>query len=306
MRAYADWRHFPDYQDAVIRLGIEARQSPSYRYQGKNATDVQMAIEATDLVHTRPELEVFILLSGDSDFTPLVHLLHERGRKVVGTGASGAVSRHLEAVCDEFVLYDALVAASAGAGETAEDATGSGNGSAEVRRRERSVRHSGANDYGNGHSGRDAGFDLAACRDALAIDRDETLTASRWKKLLVHAQEAGQEAHARHAASLKRALLRRFPGELSMFEATIVASVLEKTDGLGPGGWLYAASGDGELLFDLLLYAARRSLESRGFDAVDSPERLGRILLRDRLQASEIRMRILRGRKTLERQQQQP
>ncbi len=108
MYAYADWRHFAQHANALVRLGIKTVQAPSFRYQGKNATDIQMAVEATDLLHLHPELQVFVLATGDSDFTPLVQLLRSRGKRVIGIGVGGSVSKHLTTVCDEFIHYEEL------------------------------------------------------------------------------------------------------------------------------------------------------------------------------------------------------
>ncbi|HEX04933.1 MAG TPA: NYN domain-containing protein, partial [Bacteroidetes bacterium] len=109
VHAYADWRHFSHDANALVRLGVKTVQAPSFRYQGKNATDIHMAVEATDLLHLHPELQVYFLASGDSDFTPLVQLLRSRGKQVIGIGIKGSVSRQLQTVCDDFILYDELM-----------------------------------------------------------------------------------------------------------------------------------------------------------------------------------------------------
>ncbi|MBD3165298.1 NYN domain-containing protein [bacterium] len=107
-RAYADWKQFGRQVEYLLSLGIKTVQAPSYRLQGRNGTDIQMAVEAIELLHHHPELHSFILVTGDSDFNALVLALKEHGRRVIGVGVEGSVSPYFEESVDEFHYFGAL------------------------------------------------------------------------------------------------------------------------------------------------------------------------------------------------------
>ena len=108
-RAYCDWRH---YQDAVREFhaqGIELIDIPQTRMSGKNSADIHMVVDALDLCHSKSHIDVFALVSGDSDFSPLVSKLKENNKRVIGCGAKSSTSDLLIANCDEFIYYDDLI-----------------------------------------------------------------------------------------------------------------------------------------------------------------------------------------------------
>lgn len=107
-RAYADWRRYPQYIVPLAESSIDLIFAPAYGSSKKNATDIRLAIDALELVFTRPEIGTFILLSGDSDFSSLVIKLKEYGKYVIGVGIRESSSDLLVQNCDEYYSYNAL------------------------------------------------------------------------------------------------------------------------------------------------------------------------------------------------------
>jgi len=107
-RAYADWRRYPQYIVPLSESSIDLIFAPAYGSSKKNATDIRLAIDALELVFTRPEIGTYILLSGDSDFSSLVIKLKEYGKYVIGVGIRESSSDLLVQNCDEYYSYNAL------------------------------------------------------------------------------------------------------------------------------------------------------------------------------------------------------
>jgi uncharacterized protein (TIGR00288 family) len=107
-RAYADWRRYPQYIVPLSESSIDLIFAPAYGSNKKNATDIRLAVDATELVFTRPEIGTFILLSGDSDFSSLVIKLKEHGKYVIGVGIRESSSDLLIQNCDEYYSYNEL------------------------------------------------------------------------------------------------------------------------------------------------------------------------------------------------------
>jgi uncharacterized protein (TIGR00288 family) len=107
-RAYADWRRYPQYIVPLSEASIDLIFAPAYGSSKKNATDIRLAIDALELIFTRPEIGTFILLSGDSDFSSLVIKLKEYGKYVIGVGIRESSSDLLVQNCDEYYSYNAL------------------------------------------------------------------------------------------------------------------------------------------------------------------------------------------------------
>ncbi len=111
-RAYCDWSH---YQDAVREFhsqGIELIDIPQSKMSGKNSADIRMVVDALDLCYSKGHIDVFALISGDSDFSPLVSKLKENNKRVIGCGIKSSTSDLLVANSDEFIYYDDLIRAS--------------------------------------------------------------------------------------------------------------------------------------------------------------------------------------------------
>ncbi|MFL5619800.1 MAG: NYN domain-containing protein [Gemmatimonadaceae bacterium] len=107
-RAYADWRRYPQYVVPLAESSIDMIWAPAYGSSKKNATDIRLAVDAMELVFTRPEIGTYILLSGDSDFASLVLKLKEYGKYVIGVGIRESSSDLLVMNCDEYYSYNAL------------------------------------------------------------------------------------------------------------------------------------------------------------------------------------------------------
>jgi uncharacterized protein (TIGR00288 family) len=107
-RAYADWRRYPQYIVPLSEASIDLIFAPAFGSNKKNATDIRLAIDALELIFTRPEIGTFILLSGDSDFSSLVIKLKEYGKYVIGVGIRESSSDLLIQNCDEYYSYNEL------------------------------------------------------------------------------------------------------------------------------------------------------------------------------------------------------
>ena len=107
-RAYADWRRYPQYIVPLSESSIDLIFAPAFGSSKKNATDIRLAIDAVELVFTRPEIGTFILLSGDSDFSTMVIKLKEYGKYVIGVGIRESASDLLIQNCDEYFSYNDL------------------------------------------------------------------------------------------------------------------------------------------------------------------------------------------------------
>ena len=107
-RAYADWRRYPQYVVPLSEASIDLIFAPAYGSTKKNATDIRLAIDALEIVFTRPEIGTFILLSGDSDFSSMVLKLKEYGKYVIGVGLQESASDLLIQNCDEYYSYNSL------------------------------------------------------------------------------------------------------------------------------------------------------------------------------------------------------
>jgi uncharacterized protein (TIGR00288 family) len=108
-RAYCDWSNYPDAVREFHRQGVELIDIPQTKMSGKNSADIRMVVDALDLCYSKEHIDVFALISGDSDFSPLVSKLKENNKRVIGCGVKTSTSDLLIANCDEFVYYDDLI-----------------------------------------------------------------------------------------------------------------------------------------------------------------------------------------------------
>jgi len=107
-RAYADWARFPAYKGALHEAAIELIEIPKRTRTGKNSADIRMAVDAMDLCYGKEHVDTFVIVSGDSDFSPLVSKLRENGKRVIGLGMQGSTSDLLIDNCDDFIFYEDL------------------------------------------------------------------------------------------------------------------------------------------------------------------------------------------------------
>lgn len=107
-KAYADWGRFAEYKRPLHEAGVELTDMPGSTSRGKNSADIKMVVDALELSFTKPHIDTFALISGDSDFSPLVAKLRENNRYTIGVGVKASTSRILINACDEFIIYDDL------------------------------------------------------------------------------------------------------------------------------------------------------------------------------------------------------
>ena len=107
-RAYGDWGRYARYKGQLLEAGVQMHELPSYGGHDKNRADIALVVDAMELAYTREFLETYVILSGDSDFTPLVMRLRSMNKRVVGIGTRNSTSRLLIASCDEFIFYESL------------------------------------------------------------------------------------------------------------------------------------------------------------------------------------------------------
>lgn len=107
-RAYCDWSNYRTEEQALHKHGIELMDIPRSKVSGKNSADIRMVVDAIDLCYSKEHIDTFALISGDSDFSPLVSKLKENHRRVIGCGVKSSTSDLLIANCDEFIYYDDL------------------------------------------------------------------------------------------------------------------------------------------------------------------------------------------------------
>ena len=108
-RAYCDWSNYPDAVREFHAQGIELIDIPQSKMSGKNSADIRMVVDALDLCYSKQHIDIFALISGDSDFSPLVSKLKENNKRVIGCGVKSSTSDLLIANCDEFIYYDDLI-----------------------------------------------------------------------------------------------------------------------------------------------------------------------------------------------------
>ena len=108
-KAYCDWERYKSYKKAMHEAAFELIEIPHVRQSGKNSADIRMVVDALDLCYTKEHIDTFVIISGDSDFSPLVSKLRENAKTVIGVGVKNSTSDLLISNCDEFIYYDDLV-----------------------------------------------------------------------------------------------------------------------------------------------------------------------------------------------------
>ncbi|MHB1236828.1 MAG: NYN domain-containing protein [Gallionella sp.] len=110
-KAYCDWDRYKEFKATMHEAAFELIEIPHVRQSGKNSADIRMVVDALDLCYTKAHVDTFVIISGDSDFSPLVSKLRENNKYVIGIGVKDSTSDLLSANCDEFIFYDDLVRA---------------------------------------------------------------------------------------------------------------------------------------------------------------------------------------------------
>lgn len=110
-KAYCDWDRYKEFKSTMHAASFELIEIPHLRQSGKNSADIRMVVDALDLCYTKSHVDTFVIVSGDSDFSPLVSKLRENAKTVIGVGVKNSSSDLLINNCDEFIYYDDLVRA---------------------------------------------------------------------------------------------------------------------------------------------------------------------------------------------------
>ncbi|MBT9538839.1 NYN domain-containing protein [Thiobacillus sp.] len=108
-KAYCDWDRYKEYKRDLHEAAFELIEIPHVRQSGKNSADIRMVVDALDLCYTKSHIDAFVIISGDSDFSPLISKLKENGKSVIGIGVRGSASSLLIGNCDEFIFYEDLL-----------------------------------------------------------------------------------------------------------------------------------------------------------------------------------------------------
>ncbi|MBK6973755.1 MAG: NYN domain-containing protein [Sterolibacteriaceae bacterium] len=108
-KAYCDWERYKNFKAGMHEAAFELIEIPHIRQSGKNSADIRMVVDALDLCYTKSHVDTFVIISGDSDFSPLVSKLRENNKLVIGVGVKKSTSDLLTANCDDFIFYDDLV-----------------------------------------------------------------------------------------------------------------------------------------------------------------------------------------------------
>ena len=108
-KAYCDWERYKEFKAPMHQASFELIEIPHVRQSGKNSADIRLVVDALDLCYTKSHVDTFVIVSGDSDFSPLVSKLRENNKTVIGVGVKSSTSDLLINNCDEFIYYDDLV-----------------------------------------------------------------------------------------------------------------------------------------------------------------------------------------------------
>jgi uncharacterized protein (TIGR00288 family) len=111
-RAYCDWTRYRQFMMEFHKQGFEMIDIPQTKMSGKNSADIRMVVDALDMCYAKSHIDTFVLLTGDSDFSPLVSKLKENDKRVIGCGVRNSTSDLLASNCDEFIFYDDLITVS--------------------------------------------------------------------------------------------------------------------------------------------------------------------------------------------------
>src|SRR5215207_2996141 len=110
-KAYCDWERYKEFKAPMHEASFEMIEIPHVRMSGKNSADIRMVVDALDLCYTKAHVDTFVIVSGDSDFSPLVSKLRENAKKVIGMGVKNSTSNLFINNCDDFIYYDDLARA---------------------------------------------------------------------------------------------------------------------------------------------------------------------------------------------------
>lgn len=136
-KAYCDWDRYKEFKRDMHEAAFELIEIPHVRQSGKNSADIRMVVDALDLCYTKAHIDAFVIISGDSDFSPLISKLKENGKSVIGIAVRGSASSLLMANCDEFIFYEDLALINTAANAAAQKKSAAGSAKEPDKRRPR-------------------------------------------------------------------------------------------------------------------------------------------------------------------------
>jgi len=171
-KAYCDWDRYKEFKPAMHEAAFELIEIPHVRMSGKNSADIRMVVDALDLCYTKAHVDTFVVISGDSDFSPLVSKLRENNKVVIGVGVKSSTSELLMSNCDEFIFYDDLIRDSEKKSRRKQQTAAK----ASKKKKKKTQSKSASNgDAGGEEARRQEAFDLVLeTIEALWRDRDES------------------------------------------------------------------------------------------------------------------------------------
>lgn len=240
-KAYCDWDRYKEFKAVMHDAAFEMIEIPHTRQSGKNSADIHMVVDALDLCYTKEHIDTFVIISGDSDFSPLVSKLRENAKTVIGVGVKNSTSDLLMNNCDEFIFYDDLVRAGDRPRRRADPKKGTGGKSSASKTTTKSA--SGGKDKGTAAKSEtsDSGGSADEAID-LVMETAEALSAERGDPIW--------------GSMVKQTLKRRRPGfNESYYGFRAFADLLEEAEDRGlldlelderSGGYLIRMSSGGD------------------------------------------------------------
>ncbi len=218
-KAYCDWERYKGFKAAMHQASFELIEIPHVRQSGKNSADIRMVVDALDLCYTKSHVDTFVIISGDSDFSPLVSKLRENNKTVIGVGVKNSTSDLLIANCDEFIYYDDLVRAQARPKARTGKASGKATDKAAAKPRKKTSEKSAAGAARKDRPSKPAEEDSragAATEEAVAAESGDETRLQQAMDLVIDTYEAllterGSEEKI-WGSMIKQALKRRKPG----------------------------------------------------------------------------------------------
>ena len=216
-KAYCDWERYKDFKRGMHEAAFELIEIPHVRQSGKNSADIRMVVDALDLCYTKAHVDAFVIISGDSDFSPLVSKLRENNKIVIGVGVRSSTSDLLVGNCDEFIFYDDLVKAE----EARKKATAKKVGEANAKKQQ-GKKSTDKKPPGDEPTQQDASDDARRLEAIdLVVDTVEALMSEK-------------DVDAVHASAVKNALKRRRPDFVeSAYGYKAFGKILEDADKRG-------------------------------------------------------------------------
>ena len=216
-KAYCDWERYKDFKRGMHEAAFELIEIPHVRQSGKNSADIRMVVDALDLCYTKAHVDAFVIISGDSDFSPLVSKLRENNKIVIGVGVRSSTSDLLVGNCDEFIFYDDLVKAE----EARKKATAKKVGEANAKKQQ-GKKSTDKKPLGDEPTQQDVSDDARRLEAIdLVVDTVEALMSEK-------------DVDAVHASAVKNALKRRRPDFVeSAYGYKAFGKILEDADKRG-------------------------------------------------------------------------